>query len=109
MVSQFHFKNYEADESTQAAANLALSEVLDFDLDGSRAVGVLEKQGEEYRCSMEVYSRQGPFMATAMRSNPVEAIQIVEKKLKSQIALRRARWASELAAKNDTCFEAAAS
>jgi hypothetical protein len=106
MISQFHFKDYEADEGTKAVANLALSKVLDIAPDDSRAVAILEKQGKEFGCSMEVYSRQGPFMATAVRPNPVEAIQVVEEKLKCQIAWCRSHWGSKLKIKNKNFIKA---
>ena len=106
MVSQFHFKNYEADEGTRSVANLALCKVLDFAPDNSRAVAILEKQGEEFGCSIEVYSRQGPFRATAVRPSPVEAIQAVEEKMENQIVWCRFYWASELKSKKETFIKA---
>ena len=86
MVSQFHFKNFEADESIRTRANLSLSRILDRGPCDSRAVALLEAQEQGFfRCSVDIYSRQGPFMASTVRTSVEEAIQAAEDKIKGQL------------------------
>ncbi len=96
MVNRFHFKNFEADESIKTIANISLGKVLDRAPCGSTAIALIEKQEQGYRCSIDIYCVQGPFMVSLARSTVTEAIQAVEEKLTKQIELRwfdRAAWA----------------
>jgi hypothetical protein len=85
MISQFHFKNFDADESLRLDANCALCRILDRKPADSTAVAVLEKQEAGFRCSLDIYSRLGPFSATSFRTTAAGAIQAVEEKLNHQI------------------------
>jgi hypothetical protein len=85
MKSQFHFKNVEADDDLKSTAHLALSKILDRAPCDSTAVALLEKQENGYRCSLDIYSLQGPFMASTVRPTALGAIYAVEEKLRNQI------------------------
>ncbi len=81
MISQFHFKNFDADESLRFEANCALCRILDRAPADSTAVAVLEKQDAGFRCSLDIYSRLGPFIATSFSATAAGAIQAVEENL----------------------------
>lgn len=85
MVNRFQFKNFVVDDALAIRANLALSRTLDLAPYKSTAVALLEKREEGYRCAVAIYSIQGPFMSSVVRSNAVEAIQGVEERLRNQI------------------------
>ena len=88
MISQVHFTNFEADESLRILANSVLSKILDRAPSDSTAVALLERQEEGYRCSLDVFSRQGPYMASVVRATAAEAIRGIEEKLEEQLS----RW-----------------
>jgi hypothetical protein len=85
MINQFNFKNFDANDATRSKANFALSKILDRAPYDSTAVALLEKLEDGYRCSVDIYSRQGPFMASTVRATALDAIQAIESKLKYQI------------------------
>jgi len=85
MISQFHFKNFDADETIRARANVALGRILDRAPFGCTGVALLEKQDEGFRCSIDVYSQQGPFMASTVRATAGDAIHATQERLKNQI------------------------
>jgi hypothetical protein len=91
MVVQIHFKDFEADEQLKSAANAALTRVVDRSPWGSSAVALLEKQEEGYRCSIDIYSRSGPFMASTVRPTALETLRATEEKIKKQIDWCRSR------------------
>jgi hypothetical protein len=78
MNSQFHFKNVEANDDLKSAANLTLCKILDRAPYDSTAVALLEKQENGYRCSLDIYSLRGPFMASTVGKTPLSAIQAIE-------------------------------
>lgn len=88
MTSQFHFKNFEADETIKSFASLAMNRILDFAPSDATGVALLEKKDEGYHCSFEIYSRQGPFIANVIRPTALEAISTAERRLKKQVE----RW-----------------
>jgi hypothetical protein len=69
----------------KSVANLALSKILDRAPCDSKAVALLEKQDDGYRCSLDIYSLLGPFMASSVRPTAIGAIYAVEEKLKNQM------------------------
>lgn len=85
MISQFLFKNIDTDDEIRSTANLALNRILEYAPYDSTAVAVLEKVESGYRCSLDIYTRQGPFMTNVFRATCVEAIQAIEEKTMAQI------------------------
>jgi hypothetical protein len=85
MNNQFHFKNIELNDELKSIANLMLSKILDKAPCDSKAVALLEKEDDGYRCSVDIYSLLGPFMASSVRPTAIGAIYAVEEKLKNQI------------------------
>lgn len=86
MNNQFYFKNFEPDFQLRLQSNVVLSRILDTAPYGAVAVGLLEKRDEgDYYCALDVYSKQGPFMASAVRSDPESALSCLEEKIKKQI------------------------
>ncbi|MBY0471932.1 hypothetical protein K2X30_12260 [bacterium] len=87
MNNQFHFKNFEPDFQLRLQANIVLNRTLDVAPYGATAIGLLEKRGEEdYCCALDIYSKQGPFMASAVGETAEKALQCLEEKIKKQIS-----------------------
>ena len=84
-MNRFHFKGFEPEEALKSKANISLNRILDFAPFGSTAVALLEKDKNGYHCLLDVYSRHGPFMASAIHSTPMEVIALVEKKMTEQL------------------------
>ena len=86
-MNQFHYKNYEPDFNLRFQAGVTFNRILDIAPYGATGLGVLEKQGEnEFRCSLDIYSKQGPFMASIVGPTPEQALADLEEKIKKQIA-----------------------
>jgi hypothetical protein len=86
MSHQFHFRNFEPAFELRFQAHLALDRIMGFAPYGAQAVGLLEKQaGNEYRCTVEIYSRSGPVIASATGPAAENAILAVEDKVKRQV------------------------
>ena len=86
MNNQFHFKNFEPDFMVRLQANLVLERTLDLVPYGASAVGLLEKRAEtDYRCALDIYSSQGPFMASVAGPTPEKALECLEEKIRKQI------------------------
>ena len=84
MTNQFHFKDFDADEATQVAASSTLEQILDRAPHGAAAIALLEKQKEGYRCSIELYTRKGPFIASTIRTSALDAIHATEDRIRRQ-------------------------
>ncbi len=100
MISQFYFKNFEADEELRVAANLTLSRILDSAPYDSMAVAILEWKVDGYRCGLDIYTKHGPFMATAFGLSPLDTLQTVEQRLKNQILFWRSHRSGPRPPKN---------
>jgi hypothetical protein len=85
MKTQFHFKGFEPNHELKTQANLSLNRTLGLAPYGSTGVGLLEKQENGFRCSVDIYSRYGPFIASAVEAIPELAIAALSKKLKHQL------------------------
>ena len=86
MNHQFHFKNFEAPFKLRFQANVVLNRILDVAPYGAIGFGLLEKQdGDCYRCTLDIHSKDGPFMASAVKSTPVQALEEVEAKIRRQL------------------------
>jgi hypothetical protein len=87
MNNQFHFKNFEPEFPLRLHANLVMNRILDIAPYGAIGIGLLEKRGEnDYCCAFDIYSKQGPFMATAVGPTPEKALECLEEKIKKQIS-----------------------
>lgn len=91
MNNQFHFKNFEPDFKLRLLANHVLNRTLDIAPYGAIGIGLLEQRNEsDYCCSLDIYSNQGPFMASVVAATPQKALEYLEEKIKKQIS----RWKS---------------
>ncbi|MFL5815197.1 MAG: hypothetical protein ACJ763_16590 [Bdellovibrionia bacterium] len=87
MNNQFHFKNFEPDFQLRLQANVVLNRTLDIAPYGAVAIGLLEKRDEnDYCCALDIYSKQGPFMASAVGADPESALHCLEEKIRRQIS-----------------------
>jgi len=87
MTHQFHFKNFDPDFKLRFQANLILDRTLDMAPYGAFAVGLVERRDDgNYCCALDIYSQQGPFMASVVGSTPEKALECLEDKMKKQIS-----------------------
>ena len=87
-MNRFYFKGFEPNEVLKSKANIAMNRMLDIAPYGSTAVALLEKDENGYHCLLDVYSRHGPFTASASYSTQLETIALIEKKMTEQLC----RW-----------------
>jgi hypothetical protein len=85
MRQEFHFKSFEPGTGVRRKAEDVLDRIMDLAPYGSIAVALLERQDDGYRCSMDVYSKIGPFMASAMAQSAFDALEILEKRMVARI------------------------
>lgn len=87
MNNQFNFKNFEPDFKIRLDANLVLERMMDGAPYGATGVGLLEKRGdEEYCCTLDIYSSQGPFMASVVGATPEKSLECLEEKIRKQLS-----------------------
>jgi hypothetical protein len=90
MQTQFHFKNMTPEPALRFTANATLDRILAKSPYGARAVAILEPDGESFRCALDIYSPQGPFMASAVGPTPLQVLRSIEARIGSQIEWWRA-------------------
>lgn len=74
MIIGFQYKGFEPDERITAEIVDMLDHVQDIAPLGSSLVGVMDYDGKTYTCSLEIFTRNGSFMASANHENAVRAI-----------------------------------
>ena len=87
-LPEFTFVGFEPDEELRIQANRSLDRLLENAPYGSIAVALLEKNEAGYRCSIEIYSRNGPFTGSGSDHTGKGALETVLKIL----APRLKRW-----------------
>jgi hypothetical protein len=86
MKNQFYFQDFEPEFKLRLQANLVLNRILDEAPYGATALGLILKQSEgSFRCALDIYSKQGPFMADAVSATPEQALKSLEEKIKNQL------------------------
>lgn len=75
MLKKFVFKNFEPTADLKFYLDRSLRRVLDLTPYGSTAFAIVEKQDTDFRCSVDIYSSQGPFAASAVGVTPDDAIR----------------------------------
>lgn len=93
MPFQFKFMGFNPDLTVRSAAQRTLDQILNQSPYESHPVALLERSAapsqDHYHCAVEIYTRFGPFMASAEKSTALEALAAVE-----QALLRKLRtWA----------------
>ncbi len=85
MNRQFHFKGFDPDAHLRSYANLVLDRLLDRSPYGATAVALLEKEDRGFRCLLDIYSTQGPFITSAVGKTALDALHAMEEKMVSKI------------------------
>src|SRR3954452_13942705 len=78
MQRQCYFKDFIPDDSLRSEMELALNRILDRAPYGAVAVALLQLEGVRYRCSVDVYSHYGPFIANFVQNTPHLAMHQAE-------------------------------
>ena len=94
MLPQFHFSQFEPEESLRLRADLSLDQILELAPDGTIAVARLKKDNEIYSCSVDLYTKYGPLIARATQATPLLALQQTQKFLQEKL-LRLKRLAAQ--------------
>jgi len=74
MHTQFHFFDFNADEDLQIESGHVIEQILDLAPYGSVAIGQIKREAQSYLCSIDVYSRFGPFIANTVQPSPLLAL-----------------------------------
>lgn len=85
MIFKFHFKGFEPTEDLQNKADMALDRLLERAPFGSYVNAMIEKEGSHYRCTINLYSSQGPFFASAVGSNVLGSLERAEGMLSKKL------------------------
>lgn len=88
MQTQFQFLGFEPDHELRVEAQHKLERLLDQAPYGSFAVAVIEKMDQGYRCAIDIYTINGPFVAQSQHTSAGAALNRVMKML----TLRIERW-----------------
>ena len=87
-ISKFYFKNFEPDFELRRYGEQCLEAIEESAPSDGAVVAILEPVSEGFRCSVDIYSSYGPFMASVVEETPREAIRHIEQKIHAQLA----RW-----------------
>ena len=85
MMNRFHFRGFTPAPELEVFAARALGQLLDRAPGDSSALGSVEYLLEGYLARLDVYSKQGPFLADAMAASPQEALDQVFEKIQDQL------------------------
>jgi hypothetical protein len=94
MLNKFHYKNFEADFDARVLAERALERLEEAAPYSATILGILEKSHDGYWAYLDVYSKQGTFLATAHGASLAQALVTVEEKMKAKLN----RWKKERSA-----------
>ena len=78
MLSQFYFKDLNPSKELRSEANQTLDRILDEAPFGAITIVLIEKDGAQYRCSVDIYTKNGPLIASTVQATPLMAIKHVE-------------------------------
>ena len=91
MISDFNFLGFSPDQNLERKANLAVERLLDLAPRGSMAVALLEQENASFRCAIEIYSKQGPFIARGCADTAESALEAVVRSLSKKLDRWRGR------------------
>jgi hypothetical protein len=74
MSPDFNFIGFNPDDELKTKAYLTFDRLLEIAPVGSIIVGALQKDGHDYRCSIEIYSKHGPFSSRCFSDTPDSAL-----------------------------------
>src|SRR4051812_33060512 len=100
MNSHFHFKGFSPTAELMFLARSSLDKALDKAPYATSAVALIEKEKDGFRCSLDVYSRYGPFLTSALDPTAIGAITEIRRKFERQIE----RWNSQKASSDQGQF-----
>lgn len=85
MNRQFHFKGFDPDLKLRSQADRVLNRLMDRAPYGATAVALLEREAQGFRCLLDIYSPQGPFITSAAGKTALDALNGVEQKMISKM------------------------
>ncbi len=74
MLTDFHFKDFIPDAVLRHQANRTVDRLLELAPYGAVAVALVEPDGNQFRCKIEIYSKNGPFIAETTRPTAMQAV-----------------------------------
>jgi ribosome-associated translation inhibitor RaiA len=92
MISRFYYKNFEADFDLRVSAEQLLERLEATAPLTWTVLGMLEKSGDSFAASIDIYSRFGTFAATASHEDAHKALEIVEEKICQKLSHWKQRF-----------------
>ncbi|MGE4108427.1 MAG: hypothetical protein AB7F66_14570 [Bacteriovoracia bacterium] len=85
IAPDFNFFDFEPNEDLRKKANLATQRLLDLAPYGSIVVAALKKKGELYKCSIDIYSSNGPFRTSAAHEDPKVSLESAARSISKKL------------------------
>lgn len=85
MMNRFHFRGFQPTPELQRHSDLALGELLELAPPDASSLGSVEFTPEGYVARLDVYSKQGPFLADRVALSPQEALDLVMAEIRTQL------------------------
>jgi hypothetical protein len=83
---QILFKNMHPSDEVRSYADAVMQRILETAPYDSHALALLEKVEEGYRATIDIYSKDGPFIAESLAQNPTQALDELAGELSARIA-----------------------
>ena len=81
MLLGFQYRGFEPANQITAEANKTLERLQDLGPLESTIIGLLEFDGKNYSCSVDLYTRNGSIYASSSDKDALQALQLVEEKV----------------------------
>jgi hypothetical protein len=88
VLTEFRYAGFSPDETLQHEAQNTIDELMDLAPYDATLVAKMEKDGAVYRCSMDVFTLEGPFQAKGLHISPQGALQFV----KDTVLRKLSKW-----------------
>jgi hypothetical protein len=75
MITDFQFFGFNPTDELKTKAIRALDRLLDIAPYGSMAVALMRKDEDMYCCSIEIFSKRGPFVARVSQKTPEASLE----------------------------------
>lgn len=96
MMNQLSYRGFEPSEEIKLKADEVLNQLVDRAPFGAFVNAMIEKEGEHFRCTVNLFSQQGPFYASIVDSDISKTLERVKTTLiKKLISWRKSKYEHE--------------
>lgn len=78
MIIGFQYKGFEPNDQVTAEASETLDHIQDIAPLGSTVVALLDYDGKNYACSLDIFTRNGSVFASASNEDAIQSIRRAE-------------------------------